>query len=142
MLWYPPELSSLNSRARRSAAVHSTATYPTGDAANENLPYRPKVVSGSELLATQGTTRPVKIETGCAAFDDLLQGCIRPGLISLTGQDDAIVTMVKLLSLILCCCLRLAFSLYKCRLHCSVSGTCVNYRYCWIVRCSGHVGCR
>ena len=75
-----------------------------GAHSNENAtgvddpPYKLNVMLGSELLAMQKTAaldRPVKIETGCTVFDDLLQGRIRPGLISLVGQDDGIVTMVQ-----------------------------------------------
>lgn len=118
MSWVPFEVEGLRSKALQQAQANQVkedgATTMTSD-------IRPEVTSGSELLKldrNMGQGRDLKLQAICGGgIDEILQACVRPGVVGLAAEDGNDRSMVSKLSKVLierCLCEAIYLYCYCC----------------------------
>ena len=96
MLWVPSEVETLRSKAHQQAQANQIRK--DGDAASSSLGL--EVTLGSELLKSDGKigrSQNFTLQPICGGVDEILQACIRPGVVSLAaegGSDRSTVSSV------------------------------------------------
>lgn len=86
MLWVPSEVEGLRSKAHQQAQVNQAVRDGTARTSSLGL----DVALGSELLRQEKNIvqpRNFTLHPVCSSIDEILQACIKPGVISLAAED-------------------------------------------------------